>query len=76
MALYLGEKGFEYAAEIDPTDFTRWVFPKLFHARIPRYETIAVPHGYTVTSEEVAAIRDEADFLELMEITIKRSNKE
>lgn len=71
---YLAEKGLQYAAEMNPTDFTRWIFPKLFHARIPRYEAIAHPHGYTITSKEVGAIRDEADFLELMEVAIKRTN--
>jgi hypothetical protein len=69
---YLKETGLSYAAEIDPDEFTRWVFPRLFHSRIPRYEAIAKPHGYTVTSEEVAQVRDEADFLELLEKAIGR----
>lgn len=59
-------------AEIDPDDFTRWVFPRLFHSRVPRYQAIAAPHGYTVSSPEVAQIRDEADFLELVEQAIAR----
>ncbi len=54
-------------------DFTRWVFPHLFHSRIPRYEAIARPHGYTVTSHEVAQVRDEKDFLALLETAIARS---
>lgn len=69
---YLEEKGLSYAAEMDPDDFTRWVFPRLFHSRVPRYEAIADPHGYTVTSKEVADVRDEADFLDLMETAIAR----
>jgi hypothetical protein len=48
------------------------VFPRLFHSRIPRYEAIAGPHGYTVTSQEVAQVRDERDFLALLEIAIAR----
>ena len=71
---YLQETGLSYAAEIDPDEFTRWVFPRLFHSRIPRYEAIAKPHGYTVTSEEVAQVRDEADFLELLEKAIGRTS--
>jgi hypothetical protein len=59
-------------AEIDPNDFTRWVFPRLFHSRVPRYEAIAAPHGYTVASPEVARVRDEHDFLELIEQAIAR----
>ena len=58
---------------MDPDDFTRWVFPRLFHSRIPRYEAIAGPHGYTVTSREVAQVRDEEDFLELLETAIGRT---
>jgi len=73
LAAYLGEYGLAYAAEMDPDDFTRWVFPRLFHSRIPRYEAIAGPHGYTVTSREVAQVRDEEDFLELLETAIDRT---
>jgi hypothetical protein len=72
---YLKETGLSYAAEIDPDEFTRWVFPRLFHSRIPRYEAIAKPHGYIVTSEEVAQVRDEADFLELLEKAIGRTGE-
>jgi len=69
---YLSLRGLEYAAQVDPDDFCSWVFPRLFHSRVPRYEAIAQPHGYTVTSHEVAAVRDEKDFLELLESAIVR----
>ncbi|MHB8760347.1 MAG: ATPase, partial [Thiobacillus sp.] len=69
---YLEEKGLAYVAQIEPDDFARWIFPRLFHSRIPRYEAIAGPHGYTVTSEEVAQVRDERDFLALLEAAIAR----
>ncbi len=59
-------------AEIDPDDFTRWVFPRLFHARVPRYEAIARPYGYTVDATEVTQVRDERDFLSLLEQVIAR----
>jgi len=73
LGIYLREQGLSYAAEMDPNAFTRWVFPRLFRSRVPRYEAIAGPHGYTVTSREVAAVRDEQDFLGLLETTIARS---
>ena len=73
LAIYLQENQLHYAAEMDPDDFTRWVFPRLFHSRIPRYEAIA-KQGYTVTSEEVARVRDEHDFLQLLEAAIARQN--
>ncbi len=70
--VYLVEHGLRYAAEMDPDEFTRWVFPRLFHSRVPRYEEIA-RRGYTVTSREVAQVRDEQDFLTLLEAAIARS---
>jgi hypothetical protein len=73
---YLDVQGLRYIAEIDPDEFTRWVFPRLFHSRVPRYEAIARPHGYTVVSTEIAQIRDEVDFLELVEAAIARKEPE
>ena len=73
LADYLRDMGFDYAAQIDPDEFTRWVFPRLFRSRIPRYEAIAEPHGYTVTSREVSRVRDETDFLELLETAIAQT---
>ena len=73
LQVYLTENRLSYAAQMDPDAFTRWVFPRLFHSRIPRYEAIAGPHGYTVTSREVAQVRDEHDFLALLEAAIARA---
>ncbi len=74
LPIYMAEKGLEFVAQVEPNDFTRWVFPRLFHSRVPRYEAIAGPHGYTVTSQEVAQVKNEADFLALVESAIERKN--
>jgi hypothetical protein len=71
LELYFAETGLEYAAQIDPDEFARWVFPHLFHSRLPRYDAIA-NLGYTVTSEEVDGVRDDADFLNMLEMAIAR----
>jgi hypothetical protein len=71
LQIYLAEKGLEYAAQIDPDDFARWVFPRLFHSRLPRYDAIA-KLGYTVTSREVDKVETDSDFLELLEMAIER----
>ncbi len=71
---YFSETGLEYAAQVDPDDFSRWVFPHLFRSRIPRYEAIAKPYGYTVTSDEVAQVTNEDDFLNLLELAISRQS--
>jgi hypothetical protein len=68
------EKGLEFVAQVEPNDFTRWVFPRLFHSRVPRYESIAGPHGYTATTQEVAQVKSETDFLALVETAIARKD--
>ncbi len=75
LSKYLAEQSIDYAAEIDPDEFTRWVFPHLFHSRIPRYEAITKTHGYTVTSREISDVRDEKDFLELIENAIANTEE-
>ena len=69
--IYLQEQGLAYAAQMNPDDFTRWVFPRLFHSRIPRYEAIA-REGYTVTSKELSEVKTERKFIELLERAIAR----
>ncbi|MBF8269838.1 MAG: ABC-type multidrug transporter, ATPase component, partial [Gammaproteobacteria bacterium] len=66
LALYMQQQQVDYVALIDPDDFVRWVFPRLFRARIPRYESIARRFGYTITTRELAGIEEEEDFLELI----------
>jgi hypothetical protein len=70
---YLELQGLGYAAQMDPDAFTRWIFPRLFRSRVPRYEAIARPYGYAVSTKEVEAVRDEQDFLALLEHAIART---
>ena len=71
LQIYFAETGLEYAAQIDPDHFARWVFPHLFHSRLPKYDAIA-ELGYSVTSEEIARVDDGADFVRLLETAIER----
>ncbi len=72
LAAYMSEKKLEYVALIEPDDFVRWVFPHLFYSRIPRYEAIADQYGYTITTEDVAAVQSENDFIELISNVLER----
>jgi len=72
LALYMQENGLEYVALIEPDDFVRWMFPRLFNSRIPRYEAIAEQYGYTITTDELWQVENEADFLALIEAALQR----
>jgi len=72
LEIYLRDKGFGYVAEIDPDDFVRWMFPRLFYSRVPRYQAIADQHGYTLTTDELAQVRDEASFLRVVERVLQK----
>lgn len=72
LAAYMSEHKLEYIALIDPDDFVRWVFPRLFYSRLPRYEAIARQYGYIITTEEVAAVHNEKDFIELISAVLDR----
>jgi hypothetical protein len=71
LAAYMALKGIDYTSLIDPLDFTSWVFPRLFRARIPRYEAIADEYGYTVSTKALSKVANEADFMRLLEQVIE-----
>jgi len=74
LALYMEAQELEYVALIDPDHFVRWVFPRLFRARLPRYEVLAERYGYTVTTDELGQVRSEQDLLDLIAEAITRQS--
>jgi len=72
LGIYLREQGLAYVAQIDPDAFVRWMFPRLFYSRIPRYQAIADQYGYTLSTDELKEARDETSFLRLIERVLDR----
>lgn len=72
LAAYLLERRLPTVEAIEPDDFVRWIFPRLFCSRLPRYQAIAARYGYSVSSAEVAAVTSEHDFLELVARALSR----
>lgn len=71
---YMEEKAIPYVALIEPGDFYSWTLRALYASREARYERIASRFAYTATTREVAAVRDEADFLRLVGRAIERDS--
>lgn len=72
LAIYLRENKLEFVAMIDPDEFVRWIFSKLFYSRIPRYDAIADKYGYTITTDELQQVSNEKELMTLIETAIKR----
>ena len=72
LAVYMKENDLEYVAMIDPDEFVRWIFSKLFYSRIPRYDAIAEKYGYTITTDELSQVTNKEELMALIETAINR----
>jgi hypothetical protein len=63
---YLKENGLEYVSLVNPDDFVRWVFPRLFRSRVPRYKKIADTYGYTVPAKVALEVSNADEFIDLV----------
>ncbi len=63
---FLTLKNYSSPEVMPPDEFVTWVFPELFKSRLPRYQAIADQYGYTVDANEVANVKTEADFIQLV----------
>lgn len=75
IAAYLREKELEFVTLIEPDDFVRWVFPKLFYSRVPRYESITRECGYAVAARDALNVNSKEEFLELVEHALDQGNQ-
>ena len=66
LPMFMKEEGVDAVELVDPDRFASWVFPKLFRARLPRYEAIAKEFGYTLDFSDLQTVRSESDFIELV----------
>jgi hypothetical protein len=68
---HLAETG-QSEGEVDPDAFIRWAYARALAHRAPRYAAMA-KWGVTVSADEVAAVRSEADFVALVGRAIDRA---
>jgi hypothetical protein len=72
LPIYMRERGLDYIALIDPDDFVRWIFPRLFRSRVPRYERIAAQYGYALDSDALAHVDSEAQFIDVISSVLEQ----
>lgn len=66
LAEYLAENNLNSSDEMEPDDFSRWVFPKLFENRLPKYQRIADKYGVTIPSTAFKDIKTSDEFLNVI----------
>jgi hypothetical protein len=58
--------GVKHDDDVDPDAFAVWGFEALLRDRLPRYRALADNFGYEIDAGDLAKVRDEKDFMELM----------
>ncbi len=74
LAEFLSLKNYGSPSVMPPDEFVTWVFPELFKSRKPRYQAIADQYGYTIDANDVAEVRNEADFIRLIADALARQS--
>ena len=75
LAQFMQERSLTEVSAIQPDDFVLWMFPRLFAARVPRYENIAREYGYTLRADSLAQVHSEADFIRCIEQVLETASK-
>ncbi len=63
---FILEQNLNSIEDIDPDEFSRWVFPKLFEARKPKYQRLADLYGVTVPAKEFADLQSSEEFIDIV----------
>lgn len=64
LAEYMAGEGIKTVEAINPDDFARWIFPRLFESRLPKYQRLADLYGVTIPARTFREIGSEEEFLE------------
>jgi len=71
---FMAEHHYSHTDQIPPNEFVSWVFPRLFHSRLPRYQAIADQYGYTVDAGAIAEVKNEDEFINLIAQTLDNNS--
>jgi len=56
----------ENVDDLPADEFTRWVFPRLFAERLPKYQALADAYGVTVSTADLYKVKSERDLLDVI----------
>jgi shikimate kinase len=73
LAIYLRDNALDGVDDMEPEAFASWIFPELVKHRRPLYQQFADKYGYTISAHEAQQVKNEDDFLQLVELAIERA---
>lgn len=66
LADFMAQHALTAAEQIVPDEFVQWIFPTLVSHRRPQYARVAAKYGYVIEAEQIFAVRDEQDIIDLI----------
>lgn len=63
---YMQGANLNMVEDITPDDFSRWVFPKLFESRKPKYQRLSDLYGVSVPARAFLNFKSEQDFIDII----------
>ncbi|MCK5374466.1 MAG: hypothetical protein KAJ40_04210 [Alphaproteobacteria bacterium] len=63
---YLEENGLDTVEQMEPDSFSRWVFPRLFEARKPKYQRLADLYGVTIPASRFVSLSSAQEFVDII----------
>lgn len=63
---YTAQHNLEIIEQAHPDDFARWVFPRLFEARKPKYQRLADLYGITIASSKFRNLSAADEFITII----------
>lgn len=71
VAEFLSDRKLSAPEQIVPDEFSRWVFPRLFENRLPKYQRIADKYGVTIPSSAFHGVSTPEEFLNVITAHLK-----
>jgi len=72
LATYMKQRNIGRVEDMEPDEFSRWVFKRLFEARLPKYQKLADRYGVTIPSGTLKNVKTEKDFVNAVAAALEK----
>jgi hypothetical protein len=72
LAIYMKDRKIGAVEKMEPDEFSRWVFKRLFEARLPKYQRLADRYGVTIPSGDLKDVKTEKGFVNAVAAALEK----